>query len=115
MMSNEVGGRRYYGYAILYISFNNQTNEQEEGTLSQKKQERFGYDPADELKYLGVAKVLHNGQSCNFEFYYNQKTKRIDVCHFGCNGTLLSGEEISEGQTTLPDVFSRAFFELKRV
>jgi hypothetical protein len=34
-----------------------------------------------------------NVYKSKFQFYYDPKTGRIDVCHLGCNGTKFCGEE----------------------
>lgn len=68
-----------------------------------KKVERFGYDPNAGLKFIGTTEksypYLHpNGNiySGKFEFHYNLATGDIDVCHYGCNGTLFKGQEKSD-------------------
>ncbi len=73
----------------------------------------FGYDPTAELAFIGRAEANHKGEANNFEFYYNQSTGQIDVCHEGCNGTYMSGQEISDIETTLEPEFTKAFLEVK--
>ena len=76
----------------------------------------FGYDPKARLEYIGISNpIQYNGKEHKFDFYYNADTKAIDVCYAGCNGSLMSGKEVSDSETTLPLALSNAFFEVKKI
>lgn len=83
---------------------------------SYKEQEliqKFGFDPSEPFQCLGNAKVKHKGNESMFEFYFSQDNNTIDVCHFGCNGTYISGK-LTGNKTTLPEEFNEPFLKLKQ-
>jgi len=76
--------------------------------LRKLKIERFGYDPTIKETFLGDSIV--NG---NLYSFYLKQDYSIDVCHHGCNGTLMCGEMDAEAETTnLSPEFSQAFLIL---
>ena len=87
-----------------------------EDSLTVTKEEkiaRFGYDPEERLRFIGVAGAIHEGKLDYFDFYYHASSRRIDVCYSGCNGTYRCGLETSDTETSLTPEFSKAFFEVK--
>lgn len=84
---------------------------------------------ATRMQFIGVTeesfKYQHsdgNKYESKFEFYWNTSSGAIDVCHFGCNGTIFMGRTNEEGSVAFPRipygypaeaVFTEAFKKLQ--
>jgi len=70
--------------------------------------ERFGYDPTNPSTFLGEIEVEGNW----YDFYLFEDGG-IDICNFGCNGTLMKGTMgLLSQKVELPPAFAKAFLKL---
>lgn len=88
-------------------------------TSHDEKVERFGYDPNAGLKFIGVVctpRFTHHGMGDHhdWDIYFNEATKSIEVCFHGCNGTYYHGTEAADGTTNLPEELDEVFRQLRR-
>lgn len=112
----ESGFRVIYGSVSAYIADQDVVEfgmiadtkaEAEALTASDRERrffERFGYEQGCQL----IGKVTTSnftkegfGSHTTWEVYFKAKSKRIEICHLGCNGTRFTGRLKDDGSTGL--------------
>jgi hypothetical protein len=112
----EAGFRVMYGSVSAYVADEDVVEfgmivdtkaEAEVLTASDRERrffEKFGYEQG--CQFIGKVTTSNFtkegfGSQTTWEVYFKAKSKRIEICHLGCNGTRFTGRLKDDGSTTL--------------